>query len=111
MNDLDHVLEYVNNARKALILPIIDHLPLGRLRAANHCPIANALEEATVCSLAIEFNNREDAIAVHLAWYGNDIIRSFDDTEIRTPEVIANFIEDFDARKYPELIEKEYETK
>lgn len=92
-SELDDVLVWVNETRQAYNLPTLAELPKGKPGNSSCCVIARGLSgraygnEGYVASGPNEFLMDED----HRVYF---------------PEFVAEFVAEFDAHAYPELIEE-----
>ena len=107
----EDALHLVNQAREALDLEALGDLPRGVLQQPGACPIAQALPADSVIEDAIRFVNRRAAEAVADAWltacqpiHCPDFI---DAHSVALPADLRDFVRDFDAQAYPELIQGE----
>lgn len=96
------LISQINKARAALNLAPISKLPKGEPCTAASCPVALALgKRAFVDGETLDFKTERDARAVAAAWHA---ARLNDGGSVYTPRNMANFIEAFDDREFPELI-------
>lgn len=104
--ELTRVLELVNTGREALNLPPLDGLPKGMPSDSCRCVIAAAFPASMVDSTAIGYmDDIEAPKKLAAAWKlaTPDTYASW----IELPKEIKDFIRDFDAGKYPQLVDCE----
>jgi len=97
------VLAYVNRVRKLRGMKPLKRMPQGARNQARSCPIACALHARSVSTNFIAFSDdgrplqpgKARSLRIRLSRW---------QTRIRPPEYVKEWIEDFDAGKYPELI-------
>lgn len=100
------VLRLVNEARVALGKGKLKELPKGGREDCETCPLSIALgmivHSRTVC-----VSTRRESESLVRAWGTGGRLWSSSGTnwDINLPEPLVKFVEDFDAGKYPDLID------
>ena len=108
MADLGQVLALVNAGRAALGLPLLEALPPGRQRSNSDCVLARSvgLSFGNRTAWPAEGNRRERrelAAALARAWSTRqDVV---DKRVVKLPPALRDFVAEFDAGAYPELVD------
>jgi hypothetical protein len=104
-----NALTLVNEAREALGRDALDELPRGVPRQKKFCPVACAIEGASVTDQVIRFPEEASARAVADAWgrfcHKNAALCSTD-YEVFLPEALHTFVLFFDTGGLPQLIKE-----
>ena len=100
---LKTALRIINRIRtQGLNLEPIETLPKGKIAESNACPISNALNKrAGVDEDYLYFRNERDAKKV-----ARLIRKGKDNCDVIIPATLSNFVTEFDAGAYPQLIRR-----
>lgn len=102
---MKHVLQKVNDARKALGLAPIEELPKGLRGISTMCPLSKALSAKCVGARDAWFYSPDEADAVAKAWGTKRETLTQMITAVVLPRTLARFVVDFDRGKHPEYDE------
>lgn len=113
MADMVKVLDLVNSARAAQGLNSISVLPKGVKEDGRNCPLARGLNGAVyrIDGDVIELGElTEEQLEKWVIAWGLEEDFNMEHLEdvgmLGTPQELADFIEEFDDGKYPELVEE-----